>query len=91
MSTSTKSSTVILTHDAAPLASYGIYPDIRGMPPAMKYSLFLMDRLSRLQWWSKINRMHQLEEWQGGLSVYWPPGQRITMTSQLVGQHRYGT
>ena len=71
--------------------NYGISPDTLEMPPAMKLSHWSMDLTLYYQMWNEIVRRHDLEDSQGGLSVHWPPGQRLMRISPAERRHRYET
>ena len=91
MSTSKPSLRITLTRDVRLLASYGISPDTREMPPAMKYSQWSMDLSSYYLLWWRDRQMHQLESEGCPLSVHWPPGNRLMRISPGARHHRYET
>lgn len=102
LTTSTKSLRATSTRAAPRSRSCGISPAARLMPQSILSSAKTQAVISRLaqstndfhhqfRHQETLLRMYKLEEFQGGLSVHWPPGQRIMMISPAADRHRYET
>lgn len=91
MSISKHSSRDISTRAARLRHNFGICPDIREMPPLMRYSHWSMDLTSYYQLWGEVARLHDLESRDSPLSVWWPPGLRLMVTSLHDPQRHYET
>lgn len=94
LSTSTKSLKGISTAAAPPSRNFGTFPDLPPTRPSTRSSRTSMELFSTHESWDHevlCAQLRNLESSQGGLSVHWPPGQRITMTSRAAVRHRYET
>ena len=105
MSISTPSLEVISTSGAVLSRSSGTSQDPLWVPPStlslekIRECISILDRQPVPSFdlyddaWHRyeIQRMHRLEETQGGLSAYWPPKQRIMQKSPLADLFRYET